>query len=102
MSDPVSPDSNTPAPLPQPPFPSQPPRPVGMPGRLAAPTLEDVVTTVEGRVVEVKYRGDAPGWLVEALRLLPESLGFSKFLAGMTALAKAEASGTTEQLAHEV
>ncbi len=77
------------------------PRPVGMPGRLAAPALEDVVATVEGRVVEVKYRGEAPGWLVEALRLLPESLGFSKFLAGMTALADAEASGTTEQLDHE-
>ncbi len=37
MSDPVSPDSNTPAPLPQPPFPSQPPRPVGVPPTAARP-----------------------------------------------------------------
>lgn len=62
------------------------PRTVGMPGRLAAPAPEDVVAQVEGRVVEVKYRGKAPAWLVEALRILPETLGFSKFREGMAAL----------------
>lgn len=62
------------------------PRAVGMPGRLAAPAPQDVVAHVEGRVVEVKYRGEAPQWLVEALRLLPETLGFSKFREGMAAL----------------
>ena len=68
------------------------PRPVGLPGRLAAPAPEDIVAAVEGRVVELKYRGEAPRWLVDALRLLPEALGYSKFRAGMAALAEAAAA----------
>ena len=40
-----------------------------------------------GRVLEIKIRGPVPEWLGAAMADLPESARFSKFQAGMSALA---------------
>jgi hypothetical protein len=44
---------------------------------------KSVLSVGPGRVLEVKYRGEPPGWLAAQMDKLPESPAFSKFRVGM-------------------
>jgi hypothetical protein len=62
------------------------PQPIGNPGALAAPRAREVVAAFPARVLEVKYSGEMPVWLIPALESLQPARSFSKFQMGMTAL----------------
>jgi hypothetical protein len=68
---------------------------IGAPGEHAEP--QEIIGYGPGRVIEVKYIGEPPAWLLEAMRLLPEEANFSKFRAGMEALQQAEWDATTSR-----
>lgn len=64
-----------------------PPVAIGRAGERAEP--EKVAGYGPGRVIEVKYRGDPPAWLIEAMDGLGENENFSKFREGMRAVRRA-------------
>jgi hypothetical protein len=66
------------------------PTTIGRAGDPAAPT--EVVERFPNQLVEIKYHGDAPGWLTQATGGLAEAARFSKFQVGMTALTDAPAT----------
>jgi hypothetical protein len=65
------------------------PTEVGAAGARAEP--DEVLAYGPGRILEVKLRGDAPGWLAEALEPLLEDKRFSKFRTGMQVVQQAGA-----------
>jgi hypothetical protein len=70
------------------------PEPIAERGTPAKPSR--IVQRFGSRILEVKYSGDPPSWLVEAMALLPRPTNFSKFRAGMLAVANAAAEVSIE------
>lgn len=68
------------------------PEPIGERGAPAKPSR--IVQRFGSRILEVKYSDEPPVWLVEVMALLPRPCDFSKYRAGMLALASASAEQT--------
>jgi hypothetical protein len=68
------------------------PQPLGQPGDRIEP--RDVIATGPARILEIKFWGDAPEWLVRATVGLTGVPNFSKFRIGMLALAQHGAAPT--------
>jgi hypothetical protein len=62
------------------------PQPIGEAGAAVEP--RDVIASGPSRVLEIKYWGEAPEWLAEAVEGLRAAPAFSKFHTGMLALAQ--------------
>lgn len=60
-------------------------------GERGAPAKPDqIVERFTSRILEVKYSGDPPAWLVEAVAILPRPRELSKFREGMLAIARVD------------
>ncbi len=64
------------------------PQLVGVVGAEVAPSPADVVAPGPARILEIKYWGDQPRWLAQALEGLEPAHGFSKFRMGMAAITR--------------
>jgi hypothetical protein len=64
------------------------PQLVGVVGAEVAPSPADIVAPGPARILEIKYWGDQPLWLAQALEGLEPAHGFSKFRIGMAAIAR--------------
>ena len=58
------------------------PRPIGSPFADVRP--EEVVASLQTLVLEVKLNGEVPTWVTRLLSFVPEAVGFSKFMLGMS------------------
>lgn len=64
------------------------PQIVGVVGAEVAPSPADIVAPGPARILEIKYWGDQPFWLAQALEGLEPAHGFSKFKMGMAAMTR--------------